>query len=124
MRSVGSIRWEVVANLVSLLWRPLLDALSALLARSSAEPLLLPLLRAYQGFTYCAGALRVPKARDGFLAALCAHTLLAPDDPAWLQAEQSAASTTGAWRSYGGMHHTLQASRARLLGCSSVMHET
>lgn len=97
VHSNGPYRWEVCANLISLLWRSLLDSLNLLLAPAAAEPLFLSLLRAYQAFAYAAGALRVPKARDGFLTSLCQYTLLAPDDPAWLQAEQAAAGNAGKW---------------------------
>ena len=69
---------DMCEKLVLDTWYMVLSSLSAILARSSGEQVILAVLRGYQSFTQAAGLCGVAAARNAFLASLCDFTLAKP----------------------------------------------
>ena len=67
---IGTVKQMVVAC-----WKPLLGALSALMARFASEEAVQSLLKCYQAFTQTCASLRLVEPRDAFLASLCQYAL-------------------------------------------------
>jgi len=86
------IKTDTVRTLVDTLWRRVLPALKGCLARTTAEVLVQPLLKAFSQYTYAAGLLQVELCRDSFLSALCEFTLTADVE---LAAATAAAAAAG-----------------------------
>ena len=95
--------FSLATQIVDVCWRPLLSALSTLMARFASEEGIQILLKCYQAFTQSCAALALLQPRDAFLASLC-HYALPPSKGSAKTGGDVAFSPTDA--SYEPLPHT------------------